>query len=111
MPACIFVVLKHSCKGVLIVNNRCSTPLHTIIADIIDSQGGTSLLIQTLNKLGVCVSLDTLSRSIQAKCSANCTQRTDDVDEECFFVVSVVSTVQNHAHCKETAEPVGVIGL
>ena len=48
-------------------NDRCSMPMHVLIADLIESQGGTSFLIQALNKLGVCSSHDTLKRLIQSK--------------------------------------------
>ena len=46
-------------------DDRCSVPLHTLIADIVDSLGGSSLLLRILNRLGVCASSDTLSRFIQ----------------------------------------------
>ena len=46
-------------------DDRCSVPLHTVLTDMIDSQGGSALLVRILNRLGVCASLDTLSRFIQ----------------------------------------------
>ena len=49
------------------VDDRCSMPMHILIADLIESQGGTAFLIQALNKLGVCSSQDTLKRFIQSK--------------------------------------------
>ena len=58
---CLFI----TCMIMYCADDRCSLPLHTLIADVVDSQGGTALLMQILNKLGVCVSLDVLSRSIQ----------------------------------------------
>ncbi len=45
-------------------NDRCSVPLHTLLTDMIDSQGGSALLVRILNRLGICASLDTLSHSI-----------------------------------------------
>ena len=42
-------------------------PMHLLIADLIESQGGTAFLIQELNKLGVCSSQETLKRFIQSK--------------------------------------------
>ena len=47
--------------------DRCSLPLHTLLTDMIDSQGGTALLVKILNRLGICASADTLSRFIQYK--------------------------------------------
>lgn len=48
-------------------DDRCSMPMHLLIADLIESQGGTAFLIQELNKLGVCSSQETLKRFIQSK--------------------------------------------
>ena len=48
-------------------DDRCSLPLHTLITDIVDSQGGSALWIKILNRLGVCTSLDTLSHFVQYK--------------------------------------------
>ena len=49
------------------VDDCCSFPLHILTTDLVHSQGGTAQLIRILNRLGVCVSLDTLSRFIQSK--------------------------------------------
>ena len=42
-------------------------PFHVLTADLIDSYGGSVELIKILNRLGVCVSNDTLLRHIQQK--------------------------------------------
>ena len=42
-------------------------PLHVLLADRVESQGGSQLLIKILNRFGICVSSDTLSRFIQYK--------------------------------------------
>ncbi len=39
--------------------------MHSLIADVIDSYGGSDILIRTLNPLGVCSSVDTLFRVVQ----------------------------------------------
>ena len=49
------------------VDDRCSMPMHILIANLIESQGGSTFLIQALNKFGVCSSQDTLQRFIQSK--------------------------------------------
>ena len=59
------------CSILFCTNDRCSMPLHTLLTDTIESQGGSTLLVQMLNRLGVCASADTLSRFIQFKVS-NC---------------------------------------
>ncbi len=46
---------------------RCSRPLHQLITNVVESQGGSALLIKILNRLGVCTSADTLSRFVQHK--------------------------------------------
>ena len=55
------------CSMMFCVDDRCSMPMHSLIADLVESQGGSAFLIQALNKLGVCSSQDTLKRFIQSK--------------------------------------------
>ena len=55
------------CSIMFCADDRCSMPMHTLVTDLVDSQGGTTFLIQALNKLGVCSSQDTLKRFIQSK--------------------------------------------
>ena len=43
----------------------CSIPLHTLPTDTVESQGGSALLVEILNRQGICVSADILSRFIQ----------------------------------------------
>ena len=50
-----------------IIDDRCCFPMHGLIADVIDSYGGSDVLIRTLNRLGVCSSADILSRIIQRR--------------------------------------------
>ena len=47
------------------MDNTCSMPFHVVIADLIDCHSGNSELIRTFNRLGVCVSQDTLLRRIR----------------------------------------------
>ena len=46
-------------------NDRCYTPIHNLLTDIVDGLGGSTLLIKILNRLGICSSADTLARAIQ----------------------------------------------
>lgn len=55
------------CSMMICADDRCSMPTHVLTADLIESQGETSFIIQALNKLGVCSSHDTLKRLIQSK--------------------------------------------
>ena len=43
-------------------DNRCSMPMHTLLADLIQCQGGSHLLIKIMNRIGVCSSFDALQR-------------------------------------------------
>ena len=57
------------CTILFCTDDRCSMPLHTLLTDTVESQGGSALLVQILNRLGVCASSDTLSRFIQYQVS------------------------------------------
>ena len=53
------------CVIVYCTDDRCYLPLHNLITDVVDGLGGSTLLIQIMNRLGMCSSADTLARSIQ----------------------------------------------
>ena len=57
------------CALLFCTDDCCSLPLHTLVTDMVDSQGGSALLIRILNRLGVCASFDTLKWFIQHKVS------------------------------------------
>ena len=46
-------------------NSQCSFPMHTLIADAVETCSGSSRLQKLLNRLGVCASQDTHARYIQ----------------------------------------------
>lgn len=48
-----------------VTNHQCSFPLHTLIADAIETCGDSSRLTRLLNRLGVCVSIDTHAWYVQ----------------------------------------------
>ncbi len=48
------------------IDSRCSMPFHLLNADMIDCFGGSAELLRILNRLGVCVSQDTLLRHIHS---------------------------------------------
>ena len=74
------------CSILFIADNRCCFPLHTLMADIIDSQGGSALLIKILNRFGVCSSAETLLRFIQSKVDEQ--SELEYFSPEAFMVVS-----------------------
>ncbi len=68
---CVQKLRQFSCMSMLMycIDDRCYLPLHCLITDLIDSCGGSTKLIRYLNRLGMCSSLDTLSRVIQQQAS------------------------------------------
>ncbi len=42
------------CMLLFCTDDRCSTLMHVLVTDVVDSQGGSALLIRLLNRLGVC---------------------------------------------------------
>ena len=63
-------------------------PMHILMTDLIESQGGSSVLIRLLNRLGVCSSSDTLARFIQNKRSASQYHCLKHMSTDAFTVVS-----------------------
>ena len=53
------------CVLLFCTDDRCYLPLHNLITDVVESLGGSTQLVQILNRLGMCSSADTLARSIQ----------------------------------------------
>ena len=85
-------------------NDQYSMPLHTLLTDMVHSQGGSDLLIRILNRLGVCASFDTLLRYIQYKvqCS-NVKEGNDLLKPDAFTIVSAdnIDTLHSYAQvCK-----------
>ena len=74
------------CAICFCTDERCSMPLHTLLADVAESQGGSQLLIKILNCFGICASSDTLSRFIQYK--VNSLEKATFLNPEGFTVVS-----------------------
>ena len=84
------------------VNDHCSSPMHVLVADILESQGSTALLHQILNRLGVCASADTLSRFVQSKAENSnwLTTTGGNIDSEPFTVVSADNIDFVHKHAR-----------
>ena len=57
-------VRRFFCLCVLLfcTDERCHLPLHALITDALESNGGSTMLIKMLNRLGACSSADTLAR-------------------------------------------------
>ena len=90
------------CSLMFTVNDHCSSPMHVLVADILESQGSTALLHQILNRLGVCASADTLSRFVQSKAENSnwLTTTGGNIDSEPFTVVSADNIDFVHKHAR-----------
>ena len=53
------------CQICFTINRQCSFPMHTLLADIIDTCGGSLRLKTILNRLGACVRTETHARYVQ----------------------------------------------
>ena len=76
------------CTMLFCTDDRCSMPMHILVTDLIESQGGSTLLVQMLNRLGVCASADTLSRFIQHKVTTCDEYGMKHLTRDTFTVVS-----------------------
>ena len=62
--------------------------MHTLLTDVVESQGGSSVLVRVLNRLGICSSADTLSRFIQYKQATSEQHQFKHLSHDTFTVVS-----------------------
>ena len=76
------------CIILFCTDGKCSMPLHTLLADSTESQGGSTLLLRLLNRLGVCASADTLARFIQFKVTNFSSDKLKHLKPDGFATVS-----------------------
>ena len=76
------------CMIMFSIDDKCSVPMHTLMTDLIENQGGSSVLIKILNRLGVCSSADTLARFIQHKRTISEQHQFRHLSNDAFTVVS-----------------------
>ena len=76
------------CSMLFATDDRCSMPMHTLMTDVVESQGGSSVLVKVLNRLGVCSSADTLACFIQHKRSTSDQHQFKHISKDAFTVVS-----------------------
>ena len=87
------------CALLFCINDRCSLPIHTLITDLIEGQGGSALLIRILNRLGVCASVDTLACFIQDKVSSE-NSLSSFLHPESFTIVSADNIDFLHSYAR-----------
>ena len=88
------------CTILFCTDDRCSYPMHTLLTDVIDGQGGSALLIKVLNKMGVCSSSDTLSRFINHISNNSCLLSNKALITESFAIVSADNLDYLHSYAR-----------
>ena len=86
------------CCLLFCTDSHCSFPLHTLVTDAVESQGGSTNIIKMLNRLGVCASSDTLARFIQHKVSTQSVS--NSTTSESFTVVSADNIDFLHSYAR-----------
>ena len=82
------------------INEQMSMPLHTLIADMVDSQGGSDRLMRYLNNLGVCASSDSLARYVQYRVQLSNQKGNDSQSPDSFKIISVDNIDVQHPYAK-----------
>ena len=77
------------CTMMFCINEDFTIPLHTLITDTIEAQGGSAMLIRILNQLGTCASSNTLAHYIQHKSSNRKNIMLQCLNMDGFSVVSI----------------------
>ena len=86
------------CSLLFCTDDRCSMPVHTLMTDLVESQGGSALLIKIMNRLGACASADTLSRFIQYKVTS--LDQRKQLKPDSFTVVSADNVDFLHSYAR-----------
>lgn len=73
-------------------------PIHTLLTDVFQSQGGSTLLIKILNRLGICSSLDVLQHYIHYTVSHRITQ--SNHSESTIDIISVDNIDFLHSYAR-----------
>ena len=88
------------CNIMFITDDRCSVPLHILMADLVESQGVSALLHKVLNRVGVCASADTLARFVQHKVTVLQGMENMYINKEHFTVVSADNVDFMHTYAR-----------
>ena len=83
-----------------VTNSECSSPFHVLLADAVESNGGSTELITILNRIGVVCSVDTLKRVIRYISQERKEQGIKRLLFDTAFTVATVDNVdylQSHA--------------
>ena len=89
------------CAMLFTTNSDCSFPLHTLIADIVKTCGGSNRLMKVLNRLGVCASIETHGRYVQYRVdSINSEGPMSGYPQNSFMVVSADNLDYVHQYAR-----------
>ena len=88
------------CTMMFITDDRCSVPMHILIADLVESQGASGVLHRMLNQIGVCASQDTLSRFMQHKVTNSNLMTDMYLCRDSFSIVSADNIDFLHKHAR-----------
>ncbi len=95
-----FLAVQPHVRIILVTDDRCSTPMHILLADLVESQGGSALLHRMLNRVGECASADTLSRFMLHKTRTLNRDAARYMNKESFTVVSADNIDFLHKHAR-----------
>ena len=89
------------CVMLFNTNRMCSVPLHLLLTDLVEAQGGSSELVRLLNNVGAIASADTHQRHVQFYIERKRKEGIlSELNVEQFTVVSVynIDFLQRHAY-------------
>ena len=77
-----------ACTLLFTTNSPCSFPLHTLIADAVETCSGSSRLMKFLNRLGVCTSADKHARYVTKRVEKQKEEGIMSAYPECAFTIA-----------------------
>ena len=89
------------CVTLFNTNRTCSVPLHLLLTDLVEAQGGSSELVRLLNSVGAIASADTHQRYVQFYIERKCKEGTlSELNTDRFTIVFVhnIDFLQRHAY-------------
>ena len=75
-----------------VTNSKCCSPFHVLLADAVESNGGSTELITILNRIGVVCSVDTIKRVI---CYIFQERKEQGIKRLLFDTAFTIATVDN----------------
>lgn len=96
--------LYQLCHAMYAINDRCSYPLHLLLADTIQCQGGSQALLQILNRFGITSSRNVLDYHKNAIIMSNLYSMEEKVDRTSFAFTSIDNIDKGAPHAPVTAD-------